>query len=69
MTPERIKRIRQYLGFRTRDMADMLRMRDDVTYRRWEKGEREITGPASVILQMAERGQLPQWVLDGEVEG
>lgn len=59
MDAERIKRIRGRANLTQGDLADILRMSDLRTIRRWESGEYQITGPASVILELIEADQLP----------
>lgn len=56
MTPERIRAIRKAAGLSIRDMASVLRMKDERTVRRWEHGDVPISGPASILLEMMEAG-------------
>jgi len=57
MEKERVKEIRQNLGVSQRQLAGMLKMgpNGDRTIRRWETGVIEITGPASVALELLEK--------------
>ena len=59
MTPSRIKSIRHNSGLSVRGLMAILRIRDRKTVMRWETGEVPVTGPASVILEMIESGELP----------
>ena len=55
MTPAEVKRCRQTLGLSQRGLARLLRLSEDNgdrIIRRWEAGEVEITGPASLVLDM-----------------
>ncbi len=40
-------------------MAALLRISDQRTIRRWETGEIPVSGPASIILEMMDRDELP----------
>lgn len=59
MTPDNIKAIRKRAGLSQTGLARLLRISDIRTIRRWEKGEINITGPASIIVEMLDRGELP----------
>ena len=59
MTPEHIKSIRHNADLSVRGLMSILRIRDRKTVMRWETGEVPVTGPASVILEMIESGELP----------
>lgn len=59
MTPTRIKAIRNEAGLSQTGLANLLRIKDLRTIRRWEKGEIPITGPASIILELIEADALP----------
>ena len=60
MTPAELKAIRQRYGLTQSELARILRIEDHRTIRRWEKGERAISGPATVLLELMESGELPQ---------
>jgi DNA (cytosine-5)-methyltransferase 1 len=57
MTPEEIRRIRLRLGYSQNELAAALRLgpNGDRTIRRWEKGEADITGPASLALECLDK--------------
>jgi DNA-binding transcriptional regulator YiaG len=52
LTPDEIRLARESLGLSQSELADALCMGNDGArrVRAWEKGEREITGPASVAI-------------------
>lgn len=55
MTPSEVRRCRQTLGLSQRGLARLLRLSEDNgdrIIRRWEAGEVEITGPASLVLDI-----------------
>ena len=60
MTPAQIKTIRQQAGLSQTGLAAVLRIADLRTIRRWEKGDVPISGPASIIMEMLEAGELPE---------
>ena len=59
MTPAEIKAIRQRYGLSQTELAALLRISDLRTIRRWEKGEVPISGPASIVLELMDAGELP----------
>jgi DNA-binding transcriptional regulator YiaG len=59
MTPTEIKAIRQRYGLSQTELAALLRISDLRTIRRWEKGEVPISGPASIVLELMDAGELP----------
>ena len=60
MTPERIRTIRRQAGLTQTGLAAVLRITDIRTIRRWETGDVPISGPASIILEMLDAGELPE---------
>lgn len=60
MTPATIKTIRQRAGLSQSGLAALLRLSDLRTIRRWEKGDVPISGPASIVLEMLDAGELPE---------
>jgi len=56
MTPATFKAIRQRAGLTQSGLAAMLRIADIRTLRRWETGEREISGPVSILMEMLDAG-------------
>ena len=60
MNPTQIKTIRQQAGLSQTGLAAVLRIADLRTIRRWEKGDVPISGPASIIMEMMEAGELPE---------
>jgi DNA-binding transcriptional regulator YiaG len=62
MTPNRIKEIRQAVGLTQTDLALVLGLTPNNgrrTVRRWEDGTIPITGPAAIVMQLIETGELP----------
>lgn len=59
MQPDHIKTIRQNAGLSVRGLMEVLRIKDRKTPMRWETGEVPITGPASIIMELIESGELP----------
>jgi DNA-binding transcriptional regulator YiaG len=60
LTPDEIRLARESLGLSQQGLADALSMGTDGArrVRAWEKGDREITGPASVAIRlMVERAE------------
>jgi DNA-binding transcriptional regulator YiaG len=56
MTPEQFKTIRQQAGLTQSRLAALLRISDSRTIRRWETGEREVSGPVSILMEMLRDG-------------
>lgn len=52
MTPNELRKIRSQLGLSTAGLAKLLMVSDGRTVRRWEAGDREIPGPAIVLLRL-----------------
>lgn len=59
MTPAELKAIRKRYGLTIRGLADLLRIRDEKTIRRWESGEVPVSGPASIVLELMDADELP----------
>lgn len=58
MTPESFKEIRKSAGFSVRDLAAYLRIEDEGTIRRYERGARSVSGPVSLLMeQLASQGR------------
>lgn len=55
MTRAEFKTIRQDLRLSTQVLAHLLRVSDGRTVRRWESGDRDIPGPAQVLMRLLER--------------
>lgn len=60
MTPAEVQAVRKRAGLSQTGLAALLRITDQRTVRRWETGEVPISGPASIILEMLDRGELPE---------
>lgn len=59
MTPATFKSIRQRAGLSQSGLAERLRISDLRTIRKWEHGEREISGPVSILMELLDAGKLP----------
>lgn len=59
MTPADFNRIRQVQGLSIAQTATILRIGDRSTIHRWSTGDRAISGPASIIMEMLVAGELP----------
>ena len=59
MTPAEVKSIRERAGLTQTELARLLRISDIRTIRRWEQGDVPVSGPASIILELIEAGDLP----------
>jgi DNA-binding transcriptional regulator YiaG len=60
MTPAEIRRIRNKAGLSLDGLAKVVRIEDRSTIHRWEKGDRAISGPASILLELIDAGELPE---------
>ncbi len=59
MTPATFKRIRtERLGMTQTQLAAVLRIDDIRTIRRWEKGDRAISGPVTYLMELLDEGKL-----------
>jgi len=71
MTPNRLKTLRETLGLTQTDVAILLGLsavNGRRTVRRWEDGLIPITGPAAIVLQLMETGELPRRFFDAVPE-
>jgi len=62
MTPATFNRIRADHGLSIAATARLLRIGDRSTIHRWSKGDRAISGPASLVMDMLDKGELPDRV-------
>lgn len=51
MTPYQFKKARKALGLSQKEMAGALRLKSDRAIRRYESGEREISGPITLCIE------------------
>jgi DNA-binding transcriptional regulator YiaG len=56
MTPATFKAIRNRAGLTQSGLAALLRISENRTIRRWEAGEREISGPVTLLMEMLDKG-------------
>lgn len=59
MDPKQIKAIRREAGLTQGGLGVLLRILDKRTIRRWEKGEVEVSGPVSLLLELLASNELP----------
>ena len=52
MTPADLKAARRELGLSQAGLAALLRVQSDRTVRKWEAGERDIPGPAAILIEV-----------------
>lgn len=62
MTPTQFKAIRLSKGFTQSQMAKVLRLSDKGTIYRYEDGQRKISGPISLLMELIDNNELPAWV-------
>lgn len=60
MTPTELTAIRKRAGLSQSGLAALLRVADLRTVRRWEKGDVPVSGPASIVLELLDAGELPE---------
>lgn len=58
MTPEQFRQIREAADLSRAQLAKILRIKEVKTIYRYEHGEREISGPVSLLMEMIEAGKL-----------
>lgn len=56
MTPAEFKAIRVRAGLTQAQLATFLRISDKRTVRYWETGERPVTGPVSLLMELLDSG-------------
>ncbi len=59
MTPAQFKTIRQRVGLSQSGLARALRVEDVRTIRRYETGERAISGPVTLLMELIDAGLIP----------
>jgi DNA-binding transcriptional regulator YiaG len=59
MTPETFRAIRKRAGLSQARLAALLRIGGLRTIRRYETGERPISGPVSLLMELIDQGALP----------
>ncbi len=59
MNHETFRSIRVKAGLTQRSLAALLRISDSRTVRKWEAGERPLTGPVSILMGLMEQGRWP----------
>ncbi len=56
MTPDTFKAIRKRAGLTQSGLAAILRIEDTRTIRRYETGDRKVSGPVSLLMEMLDEG-------------
>lgn len=59
MNNETVRTIRKQAGLSQTGLAALLGISDIRTIRRWETGDCKVSGPASIVLEMLDAGELP----------
>jgi len=59
-TPEGFKTARKKLGLSQNALARLFRVSSGRTIRKWENGERDIPGPAQVLMDWLANGRKPE---------
>ena len=55
-----LRAFRKSQGYSITEFARILRIEAASTVHRWERGDRVVSGPASVIIEMMQAGELPE---------
>ena len=55
-----LRAFRKSQGYSMTEFARILRIEAASTVRRWECGDRAISGPASILVEMMQAGELPE---------
>lgn len=58
MTPDQFRAIRHRLGLSVTELAHALRIEDAGTIRRYERGDRKVSGPCSALMEALDLGIL-----------
>lgn len=62
MTAAEFKAIRTAKGWSISDLMAVLRITDERSVRRWEDGERPVSGPVSLLMELIRDGVIgPNW--------
>lgn len=55
-----LRAFRKSQGYSITEFARILRIEAASTVHRWERGDRAVTGPASILIEMMQAGELPE---------
>ena len=55
-----LRAFRKSRGYSITEFARILRIEAACTVHRWERGDRAVTGPASILVEMMQAGELPE---------
>jgi DNA-binding transcriptional regulator YiaG len=56
MTPAQFKAIREQADLTQTALAARLRISDNRSVRRWEAGDRAISGPVTILMELIDKG-------------
>lgn len=59
-----LRAFRKGQGYSITEFARILRIEAASTVHRWERGDRAVTGPSQILIEMMKSGELPQRYLD-----
>ncbi len=59
-----LRAFRKSQGYSINQLARILRIEAASTVHRWERGDRAVSGPASILIEMMQAGELPERYLD-----
>jgi DNA-binding transcriptional regulator YiaG len=59
VTPAEFKSIRQRAGLTQSGLAALLRLKDSRSIRMMESGDRAISGPIGLLMELLDSGRLP----------
>lgn len=55
-----LRAFRKSQGYSITEFARILRIEAASTVHRWERGDRAITGPSQILIEMMQAGELPE---------
>ena len=55
-----LRTFRKSQGYSITEFARILRIEAASTVHRWERGDRAVTGPSQILIEMMKSGELPQ---------
>jgi len=64
VSPEEFRTIRAKTGLSLDGLARVLRIADKASVHRWEKGQRAISGPVTILMEQLDAGDMPARYLD-----
>lgn len=55
-----LRAFRRSQGYSITEFARILRIEAASTVHRWERGDRAVTGPSQILIEMMQAGELPE---------